>query len=137
MSESIYAPPEADTTAPADDTEPRYYVVGQTKFLLLSILTFGLYFHYWFYRNWNQVKKADADDSWPIARGIFYIFFTHSLFSDVDAQLRDKDPGYSWSPNGIATTFVLLTIINVEVTGDQLNFIPEAVEPKEEDATVS
>ncbi|MEL7184814.1 MAG: hypothetical protein AAFN50_00085 [Pseudomonadota bacterium] len=46
------------------------------------------------------------------SRGIFYIFFTHSLFTDVDTRLRDKDPDYSWSPNLIATLFVLLTIIN-------------------------
>lgn len=111
MSESIYAPPEADVTAPAEEAQPRYYVVSQTKFLLLSILTLGWYFHYWIYRNWYQVKMADSEDSWPIARGIFYIFFTHSLFADVDARLRDKDPDYSWSPNLIATTFVLLTIV--------------------------
>ena len=112
MSDSIYAPPEADVATPADDTEPRYYVIGQTKFLLLSILTFGLYFHYWFWRNWNQVKKADGDDSWPIARAIFYIFLTHSLFSDADIHVKQKDPDYRWSPNAIATVFVLLTLIN-------------------------
>ena len=45
MSESIYAPPEADVAVTKSD-EADFYVVAPRKFYLLSILTFNLYFVY-------------------------------------------------------------------------------------------
>ena len=109
MNESIYAPPEADVTAPTTG-QPRYYVVSPTKFMLLSVLTLTLYFVYWFYRNWKLIKDADNDDTWPPARGFFYIFFTHSLFSDVQDNLEDQGHSFGWNPMVLATIFVVLTV---------------------------
>ena len=109
MQESIYATPEADVSAPITD-QPRYYVVSPTKFMLLSVLTLTLYFVYWFYRNWKLIKDADKQDTWPPARGFFYIFFTHSLFSDVQSYLEGHQRNYDWSPMVLATVFVVLTV---------------------------
>ena len=109
MNESIYATPEADVTAPTTD-EPRYYVVSPTKFMLLSVLTLTLYFVYWFYRNWKLIKDADNDDTWPPLRGFFYIFFTHSLFSDVQRNLDAEGRSFGWNPMVLATVFVVLTV---------------------------
>ena len=109
MSESIYAPPEADLTAPANGT-PRYYVVAPIKFALLSVLTFTLYFVYWFYRNWRLVKDRDQDNSWPPMRGFFYVFFTHALFTDVNESIKTSGRTYDWQPMSVATLFVVLAI---------------------------
>ena len=110
MQESIYAPPEADVTAPTTD-QPRYYVVSPTKFMLLSVLTLTLYFVYWFYKNWKLIKDADKEDTWPPARGFFYIFFTHSLFSDVQSNLEGQQRSFDWNPMVLATLFVILTVL--------------------------
>ena len=112
MSDSIYAPPEADVSAPPSDAAPRYYIVAPLKFFLLSIMTLGLYFVYWFYKNWQMIKLRDANDSWPVARAIFYIFFTHSLFTDIDIRAKERDTSYEWSPGLTATLFVVLSIVN-------------------------
>ncbi len=109
MTDAIYAPPKAEVTAPIGDV-PRYYAVAPYKFMLLSILTFGLYFVYWFYRNWRQIKIVDNEDTWPPARGFFYIFFTHSLLADVDANFVSQGRTYEWKPTLIATVFVILTL---------------------------
>jgi len=111
MSESIYAPPEADVTAPGSDEDAQYYVVGTTKFLLLSILTFTLYFVYWFYRNWKLVNLRENDAYWPAVRGFFFIFFTHSLLNRIDDDLKLQERDYSWSPGAVATLFVVVTLI--------------------------
>lgn len=113
MSESIFAPPEADLeTQPTD--QQAYYVVGPTKFYLLATLTLNIYFVYWFYRNWRLVKQREQNDSWPPMRGLFYIFFTHSLLADVDETLKTRGKTHDWAPIGIATLFVVLTItINI------------------------
>lgn len=109
MSDSIYAPPEADLSVP-DTDQPRYYVVAPRKFLLLSLLTVTFYFYYWFYRNWRSIKVDDNDDLWAPARGIFYIFFTHSLFTDIQENLKNSSRSYSWQPGLLATLFVILII---------------------------
>lgn len=110
MSDSIYAPPEADVTAPTGDT-PRYYIVAPFKFILLSVMTFTLYFVYWFYMNWKLIKIDDNDDTWPPARGFFYIFFTHSLFTDVQESFKTQERQWDWRPAILATLFVIVTII--------------------------
>jgi len=110
MSDSIYAPPEADVTAPSGDL-PRYYIVAPFKFILLSVLTFTLYFVYWFYMNWKLIKIDDNDDIWPPARGFFYIFFTHSLFTDVQESFKRQGRQWDWRPGLLATVFVIATIL--------------------------
>lgn len=110
MSDSIYAPPEADVTAPAGD-EPRYYIVAPFKFILLSVLTFTLYFVYWFYKNWQRIKIDDNDDIWPPARAFFYIFFTHSLFTDVQERFKTLGRKWDWQPGLLATLFIIVTLV--------------------------
>ena len=41
-------------------------------------------------------------------RGIFLIFFTHSLLENVDKKLRLIDTVHNWNSQQIATTFVIL-----------------------------
>ncbi len=115
MTDSIYAPPEADIEV-NDNVDGSYYVVGPRKFLALSILTLGLYLIYWFYRHWQSIKVRDSSDIWPIPRGLFYIFFSHSLFSDINETLKAKGIEFRWSP-GITATLVVVTSVLSNVFG--------------------
>lgn len=114
MSDSIYATPEAAVDV-AEQDEARYYIVSPNKFLVLAIATFNLYFVYWFYKNWDNVKRRDNDDSWPVPRAIFYIFFTHSLLTDVSETLKRKTIEFAWQPSAIASVFVILTIADTVI----------------------
>ena len=109
MSDSIYAPPEADIAVPESE-ERDFYVVSPTKCYLLSVLTLNLYCVYWFYRNWRIIKARENSSIWPVPRGLFYIFFTHSLFGTVNAAIKAKKQAYDWNPSDIASLFVLLTV---------------------------
>ena len=111
MTESIYAPPAAEIEV-SENADGVYYVVAPGKFLLLTILTMGLYLVYWFYRQWRMVKERDESAIWPVPRGLFYIFFTHSLFSDINERLRDSGTSYEWSPGTSATLVVIVTILS-------------------------
>lgn len=97
MTESIYAPPTADIEIEADG-DGKYYVVGIVKFLLLSVVTANLYSIYWYYRQWKSIRTRDSSDIWPIARSIFAVFFTHSLFQDIDETLQRKELPHDWTP---------------------------------------
>lgn len=111
MNESIYTPPEADIEVKAN-ADGGYYVVAPGKFLALTILTLGLYLIYWFYRQWRSVKERDESSIWPIPRGIFYIFFSHSLFSDINESLGHKGITHNWSPGVAATLVVVVTLLS-------------------------
>ena len=86
MSEVMYAPPEANIAVTSSD-EADFYVVAPRKFYLLSVLTLNLYFVYWFYRSWQLIKQRNDESMLPAMRGVFFIFFTHSLFTDIDLKI--------------------------------------------------
>ena len=112
MNESIYAPPEADI-AISEESDGSYYVVAPTKFLLLTILTANLYMLYWFYRQWKAVKLRDGTGIWPVLRAVFAVFFTHSLFADINETIRHRGIDHRWSAGLWATLFVLYIVMNV------------------------
>lgn len=109
MTENIYAPPVANLEMASPDIG-EFYIVGKKKFFILFIVTFSLYTLYWFYRNWALQKAANNEDLWPVARAIFPVFFTHSLFQRVESALQAAKREYSWNPSSAASLFVLFAI---------------------------
>ncbi|MDD0973163.1 hypothetical protein [Pseudomonas fontis] len=110
MSDNIYTPQPEALVAVADDQRP-FYTVSRNKFLTLFVLTFGCYQLYWAYKNWQQFKQATDKDVWPIARGVFSIFFTHALYREADAYSKQKGSTYSWQPGVLATWYVVMMIV--------------------------
>jgi hypothetical protein len=112
MTDDPYAPP----TAPVGDAAPpvrrEFYVVAPRKFLLLFVLTFGLYSIYWFYEHWALHKRYHGRELWPVARAIFQIFFTHALFRAFDERLRREGRRHEWNASLSATVYVILYLAN-------------------------
>lgn len=89
LERNIYAPPEARVADAAPVAPgPEFYVVSQRKFPILYVATAGVYGDYWFYRHWKAHKHRHATPTWPIARGLFSIFFAHSLAARIMESLR-------------------------------------------------
>lgn len=118
MSDNVYSPPAAELVETGSGSDSRYYVVSTTKLAVLYLATLGLYSVYWFYANWRNYKRATGESMIPVMRGIFSIFFAHSLFSRVDRSLTDQpgDEAYSWSPTALATWYVVLSVV-LNITG--------------------
>jgi hypothetical protein len=70
--------------------ESRYHVVPVWRFVLLNALTFGIYNLYWFWKNWQLVKRADGSDIWPIPRAIFAGFTYFMLINDINMRLAAR-----------------------------------------------
>ena len=114
--ENIYAPPKASLELEADlPISQVFYVVSKRKFCTLYIATLGLYQVYWYYKNWVQYKKATNADIWPIARAIFPVFFTHSLFALVERRILLKEKSSAWKPSLHATIMVILMIVSYPI----------------------
>ncbi len=71
----------------------------------------GLYGLYWFYQNWSLYRPYFSKPIWAIPRAVFSIFFTHSLFEEIDKHLKLNNKDYAWKPNIEATLYVVVTII--------------------------
>jgi hypothetical protein len=88
--------PTSPTTTKNDARILDFYVVPTSKFLILSVLTFGTYIIFWFAKNWIIVKKQENSLIHPIARAIFNIFFFSSLAERIlkSAKARGYDRNY-------------------------------------------
>lgn len=109
MDENIYQAPESELLD-GDAVQLPFYVVSQKKFLILFFATAGLYSVVWFYQHWKQYRESSGENVWPVARAVFSIFFTHTLFRHFDTRARQRDDTLQWSPSGMATVYVLAEI---------------------------
>jgi len=111
MDTDVYKTPESEIVA--DNNESlEFYVVSPKKFLVLQLITVGLYSIYWFYKHWALYKTKHNEDIWPVMRGIFQIFFAHSLFEAFKIRAKEMKNNLSWSASWMATLFVILSIIS-------------------------
>ena len=91
---------------------PLFLHISPARLILLSIASMGLYEAYWIYKNWRYIKERDGLNISPFWRGVFGVFFCHSLLRRIheDQEARSiQVPAFS--PGGLATGWVILIII--------------------------
>lgn len=93
------------------DVKIEYFAISQKRLFILSFFTLGLYKLYWFYKNWNAVKKAENSDIYPSLRAVFSIFFCHSLFEKIFNSAKSEGYPNRYSHSWLATTYVVLAIL--------------------------
>lgn len=106
MDIDIYKAPDSDLSTP-DVKQAEFYVVSPLKYVMLFVMTFGVYRLYWFYKNWSLYRQKNIVKIMPVMCAIFAIFFTHSLFQKVGKRLKERDPNYCWPGNTLATVYVI------------------------------
>jgi hypothetical protein len=118
---NLYAPPQAAVVDIALVRDDPFYVVAPVKCMALFFATLGLYAFYWFWRHWSLQKRRYGLDLWPVPRAVFYVFFTHRLFREIDVRLKRVDARDRWSPEAMAWLFVMFA-----VTGNVLDRLAQA-----------
>ena len=105
------APPLPLAATPAAPTGPLFLYIPVARLIILSIVSFSLYEAYWIYKNWRYIKERDGLQIRPFWRGIFGVFFCHSLLARIhnDEHARAvQEP--TFSAGGLATGWVVLVI---------------------------
>lgn len=59
------------------------YIISVDKFVILCILTLGLYEIWWSYKAWRFFKQKEKSDIMPVARVIFGIIFIIPLLNRI------------------------------------------------------
>lgn len=93
------------------NTSPYPYVISNTKLIVLSVTTFGLFDVYWFYK---QFKSFKAEKDWkinPWLRAFFAGIMAYSLFYKISVITKDFDENWKMKPLGLGITYFLLSIL--------------------------
>jgi len=65
-------------------------LISADKFIIFTILSFGLYGIWWMYKAWKFFQQKDKLDVMPAARAIFAIFFLTSLLNRINDYADEK-----------------------------------------------
>jgi len=94
------------------DTTPIFLYIPLSRLIFMSIISFGLYESYWIYKNWRYLKERDNLQIQPFWRGIFGIFYCHSLLkfihNDLIANTYEKA---KFSAGWLATEWIILNLL--------------------------
>ena len=80
-----------------EDAQPMFFPVSRLKLLVMSLVTFGLYQIFWFYKNWQLLKAATGSNISPFWRAVFNGICCCSLIAKIinRAKLRGIDANFS------------------------------------------
>jgi hypothetical protein len=76
---------------------PMFFPVGILKFLVMSVVTFGIYQVKWIYLNWRYERDRTGDSLSPFWRTCFAPLFLHSLFHRVRRAAGQVGVPARWS----------------------------------------
>lgn len=89
-----------------------YFCVSFGKLLIMTVLTFGIYPIYWFYKNWKAIKIQEEEDLHPIWRAWLWVIYGYSLFK----RILDSSEKQGYNDAYGATTLYLISILGLLLT---------------------
>lgn len=96
----------ANSPLAPNEPQPSYHHVALWKFTIFSLCSLGLYDLYWFYKNWEAIRKRDNSSIYPFWRTVFSLFWCYPLAKDV-AGKKGANPAI---PVLVAISYVALTV---------------------------
>ena len=107
MEENVKAPdPPASAAGPP---EAYFFTAATFKLVVMSLVTFGLYSPYWFYKNWVLIKARTGQNILPFWRAFFSVLFAYSCFRQVRDAARQHNIPESLPIAALAVAFFLLS----------------------------
>ena len=114
MSANPYAPPNstvADVPLQASVAEPPFFAVSLTKLVIMSACTLSLYEIYWFYRNWQYIRRRERSNISPAPRAIFAVFYCYQCFARVRAYDVEKNDSSTLLAGPLAIGWIVATLL--------------------------
>ncbi|MEG4493626.1 hypothetical protein [Microcoleus sp. D3_18_C4] len=87
-----------------ENSQPIFFPVSRFKLIVMSLVTFGFYEIFWFYKNWQLLKTATGRDISPFWRTVFSGIFGYFLFKKIKLCAKSYCVSPKFSP-------FLLTIV--------------------------
>jgi hypothetical protein len=112
--DSVYAPPKADDAPPPIERRGRpatFFAVSPLKLVVMSVVTLGGYELFWFYANWQRLRRRTMPRISPFWRTMFVYFTCYSLFKTVRETAHSANVGARFSPLLLAIGWVVTTLL--------------------------
>ena len=94
-----------------DRPDSQFLYIPLSRYIIMSIITFGIYQVYWIYKNWEYLKNRDNLNIHPFWRGIFGIFTIHELLKKIhDDPILNKNKSAEFNHSSLATGWVIISI---------------------------
>ncbi|GLR69744.1 DUF3857 domain-containing transglutaminase family protein [Agaribacter marinus] len=94
-----------------------FYPIHPSKFIVLSLVTFGTYTNYWMYRNWKAISAKTEEPISPFWRGFFAVIWLYPLYK---ALVNDSNDNYQknkvapyWLGIVLVTLYIIFVIIGI------------------------
>ncbi len=89
-----------------------YHPVSLSKFIVLSLLTGGIYDLYWFYKNWRFVRDRDGSTIMPFWRAIFSPLWLAALILDLRKNVKNETISLIFAVF-LSIAYVVLSIVGL------------------------
>lgn len=90
--------------------QPMFFPVSPPKLLIMSVVTFGFYQLYWFYKNWEFIQAWHRSKIAPFWRALFGIIFCYQCFREIKAIATSRKMVCSWSAGWLALVWIGLSL---------------------------
>lgn len=98
-----------EARAEASESLP-LFPVGTSKFVVLSLVTFGIYELYWIYQNWTRIRRTSGEILSPFWRTFFAPVFAFSLFARIHAIAEEYGSPAEWNDIVLAALYFVLCL---------------------------
>lgn len=101
-----------------------FYPVSLSKFLVLSVCTFGAYAFFWSFKNWQWVRDVEGERVSAFLRSLFSVFTNFSLFpriADHPEQKINMLAGYA-----VFSAFAILILEMLSNIADRIEALPDS-----------
>jgi len=94
------------------ETWEDYPLISPNKFLMLCVLSLGIYGLWWQYKTWRFFKRWQQTDTWPVVRAFFSLFTFSDLLKTIN-QFARSTSGYTPIANtgGLVAGYVILSLL--------------------------
>ncbi|UYZ64284.1 hypothetical protein [Hymenobacter weizhouensis] len=87
-------------------------LISSSKFILLCLLTCGLYALYWQYKAWRFLKQWQQSDIWPAVRAIFSIFTVYELLKTLQRFANRQSIPADYRAGNLAAGYIILSLLS-------------------------
>jgi hypothetical protein len=87
-------------------------VLSTTKFVVLCVLTAGLYTVWWQYKAWRFFKQRQQSDTWPAVRAIFSVFTIYELLKYIKQFTLRQSLPVTYNPGNAAAGYIILSLLS-------------------------
>jgi hypothetical protein len=112
---SIYAPPKAEDAPPQVEERrgrpPMFFAVSPLKLVVMSVVTLGAYELFWFYANWQRLRRRRHPRISPFWRTMFVYIHCYSLFKTVKEEADATNVRTAFSPGLMALGWIVTTLL--------------------------